>query len=273
VGCPATTAPEWVRRHRAAFDAREVCEHQRQGVIVALPGRAIAVARREQGRPVELHLLGGFRLTVGGAPVVIGPTGQRLLALLACRGRQVSKAAIAHVLWPHKTSTRAQATLRTALYRLGRACPAAVVHTTDTTVQLAIGIWVDLEQSVRLANRVLNDAITMEVLAAALASNLNDDLLPDWDDEWLAGHQYRYRQLRLATLETLSHWLATTAQQSTATHAAVLRDSTHATLTRACLAQGNHHDAVTHYAAYRRVLREQLDVESPSGDRSRLLVI
>jgi DNA-binding SARP family transcriptional activator len=242
-------------------------------VVVALPGRPIAVARGEQGRPVKLHLLGGFRLTVGGEQVAIGPTGQRLLVLLACRGRQVSRAAIAHLLWPHKTSNRAQATLRTSLYRLGRACPAAVVHTTDTAVQLAIGIWVDLEHSVRLANRVLNDAITEDVLEAALASNLNDDLLPDWDDEWLAGHRYRYRQLRLATLETLSHWLAAAARQGTTPHTSALLDSTHATLTRACLAQGNHHGAVTHYATYRRVLHDHLEVEQPPGDRSRLLVV
>jgi DNA-binding SARP family transcriptional activator len=55
-----------------------------------------------------------------------------------------------------------------------------------------------------------------------------------------------------------------------AVQADMLRDSAHETLIRACLAQGNRHEAYTHYTAYRRILRDELGLDPPA-DLGRLL--
>lgn len=246
--------------------------------VTQLPGRAGdgstgPVQPGTARRTIELNLLGGFRLVVDGELVQVGMTGQRLLAALACRGRQATRRQIAHTLWPDVTSARAHANLRTALYRLCRHAPSAV-YATASYLQLPVGAFIDLEQSTRLARSVLetDTHADPEVLSAALQANLYDDLLPDWDDEWLADHQYRYRQLRLTALEALSYQLAASGQHGAAVQTALaavqadaLRDSAYETLIRACLAQGNRHEAFQHYSTYRRVLRDELGLDPPAS--------
>jgi DNA-binding SARP family transcriptional activator len=248
----------------------------RYAEIAALPTRTVSTTQTLQAehiRPVELHLLGGFRLMVGGQLAHVGVTGQRVLAAIACRGRQATRSQIAHVLWPDTTSERAHANLRTALYRLVRRAPGAV-HVTASHVQLNIGMRIDLEQTTRLANRILGSEVATDrtLLNDALQANLHDDLLPDWDDEWLSDHQYRYRQLRIAALETLSADLAAAGHHGAAVQTALaavqadsLRDSAHETLIRAHLAQGNRHEAQTHYFTYRRILRDELGLDPPAA--------
>ncbi len=254
-----------------ALSSRPADQTER-ATVVALPGAFAAPAGRPDGHVIELHLLGGFRLLVDGVLVPVGATGQRLLAALACRGRQATRSQIAHTLWPDTTSARSHANLRTALYRLQRACPLAV-HATAAYLQIPVGTRIDLEQTTRLATGVLGADPTVDsgLLHEAFQANLHDDLLPDWDDEWLGDHQYRYRQLRLTALEALSHQLAAAghhgaAVQSalTAVHADSLRDSAHETVIRAYLAQGNRHQAYHHYTAYRRILRDELGLEPPT---------
>ncbi|HEY0641667.1 MAG TPA: BTAD domain-containing putative transcriptional regulator [Pseudonocardiaceae bacterium] len=224
-------------------------------------------------RQIELRLLGGFRLLVGGELVPVGLTGQRLLAVVACRGRQATRKQIAQALWPDATSARAHANLRTALYRLVRSCPEAV-HVTSSYLQLTVGMRIDLEQTTRLATHILSTDIVSDqaVLSDALRANFYEDLLPEWDDEWLGDHQYRYRQLRLTTLETLSSRLAAAGNHGAAVQTALaavqadsLRDSAHETLIRACLAQGNRNEALTHYLTYSRILREELGLDPPAN--------
>ncbi len=247
---------------------------QRYADVLTLPGRTQAASPSAQPAhpgPIELHLLGGFRLLVGGELAQIGETGQRVLAAVACRGRQATRSQIAHVLWPDTTSERAHGNLRTALYRLNRRAP-GVAHATSTYIQLAVGMRIDLEQSTRLANRILARGGDKALLNDALQANLRDDLLPDWDEEWLADHQYRYRQLRITALESLSAHLASAGYHGAAVQAALvavqadtLRDSAHEALIRASLAQGNRHEAYTHFTAYRRVLRDELGLEPPAA--------
>jgi DNA-binding SARP family transcriptional activator len=228
-------------------------------------------ARHESRGTIELNLLGGFRLVMGGQLVQVSRTGQRLLAVLACNGRQTTRRQMAHALWPDTTSSRAHANLRTALYRLYRSCP-GVIHATSSYVQLAVGIQIDLEQTTRMATHILSHDITSDhaLLNEALRINLYNDLLPEWDDEWLGDHQYRYRQLRLTALETLSEQLAAAGHHGAAVQTALaavqadsLRDSAHQTLIRACLAQGNRNEALTHYSTYRRILRDELGLDPP----------
>jgi DNA-binding SARP family transcriptional activator len=249
----------------------------RQAQVLSLPTRTTAgasppVHRDHDAVSIELHLLGGFRLLIDGELVNVGQTGQRLLAVVACRGRQATRSQIAHALWPDATSERAHANLRTALYRLYRRGP-GTIHATNSYLQLSVGMYIDLEHTTRLANRLLRNDLGRDgaLLDEAMQANLYGDLLPDWDDEWLGDHQYRYRQLRLTTLETLSSHLAQAGHHGAAVQAALaaveadsLRDSAHEALIRACLAQGNRHEAFTHFTTYRRILRDELGLDPPA---------
>lgn len=270
---PAESVP-FSPRFSRSVEATE----ERYAEVVPLPTRTVGQlpatqpsVQNENRGTIELHLLGGFRLVVGGSLVQVSRTGQRLLAVLACRGRQTTRSQMAHALWPDTTSARAHANLRTALYRLYRSCP-DVIHATTSHVQLAVGIQIDLEQTTRMATHILSHDITSDqaLLNEALRINLYNDLLPEWDDEWLSDHQYRYRQLRLTALETLSKQLAAAGHHGAAVQTALaavqadsLRDSAHQTLIRACLAQGNRNEALTHYTTYRRILRDELGLDPP----------
>jgi DNA-binding SARP family transcriptional activator len=220
---------------------------------------------------IELCLLGGFRLLVNDQETAVGLAGQRLLSLLACLGRPASRSRIALMLWPDTTEARAQANLRTALHRVQRACP-GTLYTTSSHVGLEESVRVDLQATRRIATDILGiggaagspDAL----VGAALRVNLYDDLLPEWDDEWLRDDQYRHRHLRLDALEVLAQRLAGRGRHREAFHLALaavqadpLRDSAHETLIRSCLARGNRNDAMTHYSTYRQILQDELGLD------------
>jgi DNA-binding SARP family transcriptional activator len=230
------------------------------------------------GAPVELNLLGGFRLLVCGELVRVSLTGQRVMAVVACQSGPAIRGQVAHLLWPDTTSARAHANLRTAVYRLDRGCP-GMLEATSSYLRLAAGIRVDLDQTTALAGQVLSTTGPLDpaLVEDALRARLYDDLLPDWDDEWLTDQQSSYRQLRLTTLEALSQRLVAAGHHGAAVQTALaavqadsLRDSAYETLIRACLAQGNRHQALSHFADYRRVIRDELGLE-PAPTIGRLL--
>jgi DNA-binding SARP family transcriptional activator len=246
------------------------------GNVIRLPTLTAAepppvIAERQPA--VQLHVLGGFRLLVDGDLVNVGTTGQRLLAVVACRGRQATRSQVAHALWPDSTSERALANLRTALYRMFKNGPRAL-YATNRYIQLNVGIQIDVEQTTKLANRILGSDVLHDdtLVEDVLSANLYDDLLPDWDEEWLSDYQGRYRQLRLTALETLSGHLSTIGHHGGSVQAALaavqadsLRDSAHETLIRAYLAQGNRREAFAHYSTYRRLLRDELGIDPPAS--------
>jgi DNA-binding SARP family transcriptional activator len=219
---------------------------------------------------IELCLLGGFRLFLDHDAVVVGLPAQRLLGLLAC-GHAASRARIAVMLWPDATEARAQSNLRTALHRVQRSCP-GILYTTSSHIGLSQAVQVDMKVIRKVATDILGFGAVTDppeaLLSEALRLNLYDDLLPDWDDEWLRDDQYRHRHLRLDTLEVLAQRLAALGQHRAAFHAALaavqadpLRDSAHETLIRSCLARGNRNDAMTHYSTYRRILQSELGLD------------
>jgi DNA-binding SARP family transcriptional activator len=258
-------------------DRRDAVEQRDADVIALRPAGAqsghVPSAKQAQGHRVELHLLGGFRLLVDGELIQVGLTGQRLIALLACRGRVATRSQIAYALWPDSPSARAHANLRTGLYRLVRACPIAIQATTSH-LRLPVGIQIDFERSTQLAKTIIGSeaAVDDALLTSALQANFDEDLLPDWDEDWISDVQYRYRQLRLTTLEMLSQRLGAAGHHGAAVQTALaavqadaLRDSAHERLIRACLAQGNRHEAHHHYRSYRRILRDELGLDPPTN--------
>src|SRR5262245_40081223 len=74
---------------------------------------------------LRLTLFDGWRLVDGEQMVYPPARGQRLVALLALRGRQ-ARAQLAGALWPNADERRADASLRAALSTLHRQLPGLV---------------------------------------------------------------------------------------------------------------------------------------------------
>jgi DNA-binding SARP family transcriptional activator/DNA-binding HxlR family transcriptional regulator len=220
--------------------------------------------------PIELSLLGAFRLRVSGKQVPgLLPGSQRLLAFLAVHHRPMSRVAVAGRMWPESSHERAGVSLRSALARLEPATRDAIIL---ASAGLALGdtVTVDLHAAHDLAHRLLlgDEAVTDDDLSSASVDMLALELLPDWHDEWIATDADDWRELRSTALEAASHLLATRNQPLEAARAAraaikvePLRESAHGALIHALLMHGNRSEALRAYERYRELLGDALDIE------------
>jgi DNA-binding SARP family transcriptional activator len=221
---------------------------------------------------VMLHLLRGFTLRVGWRPVPLMWSSQRLVALLALREQPPSRAYVAGTLWPETTDTRANANLRSSLWRVQRACGKLVVSSSQRLC-LAPGVAVDLQEAVLAGYRMLNSSDGCEdILNVETLSVLSADLLTDWYDDWVVVHRERYHHLRLHALEAMCERLAATRRYGEAVEAGLaavraepLRESAHQVLVKAHLAEGNRFEATRQYQSCCRLLRSELGLEPSPG--------
>jgi DNA-binding SARP family transcriptional activator len=214
-------------------------------------------------------LVGGFQLVEGDAQVALAEGSQRLLALLALRGRPVKRLLIAGTLWPDVTERRAYASLRSALARLyGSLREAVEVNPRD--LQLATSVKVDLRESQALAHRLLDvaDQPLEADLSEAAITALSGELLPDWYDDWVLLEAEDWRQLRLHALEVLAGLLTAAGRYGDAAAAALaavradpLRESAHSALIKVHLAEHNQSEALREFKRYCDLLRTELDIE------------
>lgn len=235
-------------------------------VVRILQLRAGAAMPREgvtngTGR-LHLRLFGCWDLRVGGRVVKLGSREQRLLALLALRGRR-PRSYVAGTLWPTSTETRAQNSLRAAVLRSRQAVP-GILDAGRTTVALAPDVDVDVHEMVRVVESRHTLASDPPAVMAMLAAA---DLLPGWYDDWVLFERERLQHLRLRALESLAeselecghHDLALTAALE-AIAIEPLRESAHAIAIRAHLLAGNRSAAVREYHGYRARLERELGI-------------
>jgi DNA-binding SARP family transcriptional activator len=132
------------------------------------------------GPGVVLHLLGGFRLLINDREVTLSTACERLVSLLAVRGR-LTRSQAAGALWPDVPEDRAKANLRTCVWRTNRAAP-GVVEARGGTVQIA-------------------PAVVIDIRAEASGDHFQGELLPAIDEEWLVLERERLRQAGLRRME------------------------------------------------------------------------
>jgi DNA-binding SARP family transcriptional activator len=221
----------------------------------------------------ELNLLRGFTLTAGGARVPLALTAQRLVAYLAVQQRPVHRPHVAAELWPDTTAARANANLRSALWRVQRACP-GLLDASAQQLGLSADVVVDLDRAHALADRLLDrNRDCDDILDAAARAELAAEVLPDWyDDEWLTVEREHHHQLRLHALEAMCDRLVAAGRHGeavaaglTAVRAEPLRESAHRAVIRAHLAAGNRWEAARQYEQCRRIFRADLGL-APSPE-------
>jgi DNA-binding SARP family transcriptional activator len=228
---------------------------------------------------LRLDLLRGFRLHVNGAPVSLIAGAQRVAALLALQNRPVTRAYVAGMLWPETPTIRANANLRSSLWRLQRSCR-QLIDVSTNSVGLTRDVIVDVHVATTVAHRLIDSSarLTNDDLNAAVELDLSTDLLPDWyDEDWVIAERERFRHLRLHALEALCDRLALAGRYAeaidaglAATRAEPLRESAHRVLIRAHLAEGNRWEALRQYHRCRRLLLDELGVE-PEADLGELV--
>jgi len=216
--------------------------------------------------PMMLTLLHAFGLKIGMNPVVLTSGAQRLVAFLALNKQLVSRAYVAGALWPETTDARANANLRSALWRVRQAC-AEIVNASPQRLGLTSRVVVDIEGAVAGAYRILDSTDSCEeVLSTEMLSLLSTDLLQDWyEDDWVVEYRERFHHLRLHALEAMCERFAAAGRYGEAVQAGLaavraepLRESAHRALVKVHLAEGNQVEATRQYDSFRSLLRREL---------------
>ncbi|WP_367135513.1 MULTISPECIES: AfsR/SARP family transcriptional regulator [Streptomyces] len=225
----------------------------------------------DEGATLRMALLGGFRLAGAGGCVRIPAGSERLLAYVALRSGPVARSDVAENLWPGASEARAHASLRSALARLRGAGCCRALDIGPAELALAEGVTVDLHELRALARELL-DATETRSLGTGEIDGLSQDLLPGWCDDWALREAEEWRQLRLHALEALAHHFAGARRYAHAVSAAgaavraePLRESAHAALIKAHLAEGNQSEALRAFRSYQALLRSELGLSPTPG--------
>ena len=248
-------------------------------------GRDGSASRSEQGeRPAEGHggapldpptrtvltLLGSWSLWSGGVEVPVTASEQRLVVLLALRGRQ-RRAYLAGVLWPDASDRQALTRLRNTLSSLRRRCP-GLLETSEDTVALCDVVIVDVEE-LEAAARDLVDGRARPALVEGCLDMLigSSELLLGWYEDWILRERDRLNELRIRALEALVDELLAMRRFVETSEAAIaaiqldpLRESSHRSLMRVYLAEGNPALASRQVDRYREILRAELGISAPT---------
>jgi len=234
--------------------------------------------KAEACRLLKLRLLKGFALSEGDNRVSIASSAQRLVAFLALQDTPRTRSYVAGTLWPDTTDSRANANLRSSLWRVARS-GYPLIDVSSQELAISRHITVDIHNAVARAHRLLDSSCPCEdILTNETRAALSADLLPDWsENEWVLVEQEQYHQLRLHALEAMSARLDAAGRHGEAVAAGLaavraepLRESAHLALVKAHLAAGNRGAALRQYEQCRRVLHEELGLE-PAQSLSDLL--
>jgi DNA-binding SARP family transcriptional activator len=226
-----------------------------------------------------LRLIGDFEVTRAGTdPIELPSAAQRVVAFLAVNGGSLSRTYVAAKLWLGGSESSANASLRSALWRL-RQCSgsgAGMVKTTRTHLRLDPSTRVDLHDQIAIARRLLG--CDDEPRACDYNRLLDEDeLLPGWYEDWVVLEREHVRQLRLHAIESVARrflaqqrWGEAVDISLSAIRSDPLRESAHRTLIEAYLGEGNYCDALKAYLRHRSEVQRKLGIP-PSPDLERLV--
>jgi DNA-binding SARP family transcriptional activator len=219
--------------------------------------------------PFSVRLLEEFRLTCGrDATILLPATGERVLAFLALHEHPVRRCTVAGSLWPESSEAHSSGSLRSALWRVSRTARGAI-ETDGSLLKLAPSVAVDVRDLVTIARRLRDGQVPSN--PASIIARLEEELLPDWHDDWIVVNREHWRQIRLHALETLAGMLRRTGDCSTAAEAGLaavradpLRETAHRALIETYLAEGNRPEALRQYHTYKAIMHDELGLQPSS---------
>jgi DNA-binding SARP family transcriptional activator len=225
---------------------------------------------------IALTLIRDFELRAADRIVEMSPSSQRLVSFVALHDRPVRRSRVSGTLWQDVTDDRANARLRSALWRLPSAGGEAVLQASATHLWLNPLIEVDFRDTIARAQAVLSaGGDTAAIDIARELSSFGDDLLPSWCDDWVIMERERFHHLRLNALDELGAQLATAGRYAdalqlglAAVHAEPLRETAHRLLTDVHLRQGNVAAAIVQFRSYERMLAVELGARPSSAMRA-----
>ena len=208
-------------------------------------------------------LLGSFELSLDGRRLPLPASGQRLVALLALRG-PTGRSRVAGALWPDVAEQRALARLRTTVWRVNQVVPGLVVSPHGELGLQGVGPT-DVVRLVDASRAVLAGERVPDGLDRGVG--WDQELLPDWDEEWLNPDRERLRQLRLHVLEVQAARLMAEGAYGLALDGALsvlradpLRESAYRMVMQVHLQEGNVAEAWRTYGECETVLARELGV-------------
>jgi DNA-binding SARP family transcriptional activator len=209
----------------------------------------------------SLQLLGRFAAWTDDHRLLLRPTTQRLVALLAVEGA-LPRSKAAGLLWGDLPEGRALGSLRTVLWRARQDCPGLVseeggnLHVSDVQVDL-----VDVRAWAWRALRAEDPWMPLPQGAAL-------ELLPGWADDWLVEMREELRLLQLYAFETSAQRLLLGGRCGEAAGLALnalnldpMRESANRILIEIHLRDGNRLHALRQFRKYEQLLRRELDIE------------
>jgi DNA-binding SARP family transcriptional activator len=252
-------------------------------LTLIVPGHPLSVSPVVEAAPpcppaaIEIQVMGGFRLFSSGAEVPLSEATERLLGFLAVRNRPLNRLQVAGTFWPDASEKQALANLRSALWRMAGPSYAAL-DVGLRSLGLQAGVRVDLSAAVSLADRIIDKRQPLGDDELADASDqLREDLLVGWYDDWALQESERWRQRRLHALEALSQRFTQAGQFAAALDSALLcvaadplRESAHAEVITAHLAEHNRSEAIRAFDRCCCILRDELGLEPSDHLRSLL---
>lgn len=228
---------------------------------------------------LRLSLMPDFEMISGDQPFTVAPSAQRLIGFLAVQRRPLRRVYVSGILWHDVSDSRANASLRSAIWRSPSVEGSAVVCSSYTHVWLHPALQVDLDVAFRLAGDLLA-ATSLDASTLAIGEDLRalgGDVLLGWYDDWVIAERERYRQLRLHALDHLGELMLEKKYYAEAVQVGLvsvasepLRESAQRLLVRAHLGEGNVVEAIRQYRIYKRMLELELQA-TPSRSFQELI--
>ncbi len=221
-----------------------------------------------------VQLLGGFLVSDAIGRIELPASTSRLLAFLAIQDRPSERSYTASCLWMDKPDDRAQANLRSCLWRLSQA-RTQVVCRSPTHLWLDPRVVVDLHEIRRVAETLMSGGrIDPEAFDPSL---LCAELLPAWYDDFVEMEREQLRQIRLHALEQIAdqfrlaqNWSRALGLALTAVACDPLRESAHRAVIAIHLDEGNVSEALRQYRSLVDILSTELSI-APSALASALV--
>jgi DNA-binding SARP family transcriptional activator len=212
----------------------------------------------------RVRVLDTFHCEYHGHRLSLPHSSQRVLAMLALVDHPVRRTDVCQLLWPHHDAELASGSLRTAVWRLRRVCPALVLAD-QRALGLHPDVRVDYRELVRRVERIRRSEQTGLLEAHAGIFVRRHELLPGWYDDWVIPHRERLRELTLGAMRSTAqamyrhgHLMQALDLAMQALAVEPLDEETHRLVARIHLDQGNAAEARRQYQLYASVLRLEL---------------